>query len=199
MIAIIDYQMGNLRSVQKGFQYVGKNAIISKDPKEIIRAEKIVIPGVGAFGKAVYYLENLKLKDIIIEIVKKGIPLLGICLGKQLLMEKSEEGESSIGLGIIKGNVIRFEKGKKVPHIGWNQIKIKKTVPILKNIPDGTYFYFVHSYYAVPESTDNVIAVTDYEGEFPSIIGRDNIFGIQFHPEKSQEYGLEILKNFAEI
>ncbi|MFC1558949.1 imidazole glycerol phosphate synthase subunit HisH, partial [candidate division KSB1 bacterium] len=126
-------------------------------------------------------------------------PLLGICLGKQLLMEKSEEGESVEGLGLVKGKVIKFEKGKKIPHIGWNQIKIKKQVPILKNIPDGTFFYFVHSYYAVPDSPENVITATDYEGEFPSIVGRDNIYGIQFHPEKSQTYGLEILKNFAEL
>ncbi|MCK4966404.1 imidazole glycerol phosphate synthase subunit HisH [bacterium] len=199
MIAIIDYEMGNLRSVQKGFEHVGKDAVISGDPKEIIKAEKIVLPGVGAFAKAVYYLEKLKLKNVIIEMAEKGTPLLGICLGKQLLMEESEEGESAEGLGLVKGKVIKFEKGKKIPHIGWNQIIIKKQVPILKNIPDGTFFYFVHSYYAVPNSPENVITATDYEGEFPSIVGRDNIYGIQFHPEKSQTYGLEILKNFAEL
>jgi len=199
MIVIVDYQMGNLRSVQKGFEYVGKKAFISCEPKEIIKADKIVIPGVGAFGKAVYYLENLRLKECIIEMAQKGIPVLGICLGKQLLMERSEEGGEFKGLGLISGKVVRFSKGKKIPHIGWNQINIKKYVPILKNIPDNSFFYFVHSYYAVPESQDYIVAVTDYEGEFPSIIGNKNVFGIQFHPEKSQNYGLEILKNFAEI
>lgn len=199
MIAIIDYQMGNLRSVQKGFEFVGKNAVITGEPDEIARAEKIVLPGVGAFGKAVYYLEKLNLKKLVREMAGKGVPLLGICLGKQLLMEESEEGDPVEGLGLIPGKVIKFEKGKKIPHIGWNRITIKKEVPILKNIPDGTFFYFVHSYYAVPNSPDNVITVTDYEGEFPSIVGRDNIYGIQFHPEKSQQYGLEILKNFAEL
>jgi len=130
---------------------------------------------------------------------KKGIPVLGICLGKQLLMEKSEEGGESEGLGLIPGRVVKFSKGKKIPHIGWNQINIKKSVPILKNIPDNSFFYFVHSYYAVPESQDYIVTVADYEGEFPSIIGNKNVFGIQFHPEKSQNYGLEILKNFAEV
>jgi len=199
MIVIIDYQMGNLRSVQKGFERVGKKVFISGEPKEIIRADKLVIPGVGAFGKAVYYLEKLRLKECIIEMAQKGIPVLGICLGKQLLMEESEEGGEFRGFGLVPGRVVRFSKGKKIPHIGWNQIKIRKAVPILKNIPDDSFFYFVHSYYAVPESQDYIIAVTDYEEEFPSIIGNKDVFGIQFHPEKSQNYGLEILRNFAEI
>jgi glutamine amidotransferase len=130
---------------------------------------------------------------------KKGTPILGICLGKQLLMEESDEGGLFKGLGLIPGRVIKFKEGKKIPHIGWNQIEIQKDVPLLKNIPDNSFFYFVHSYYAVPVSDGYVIAVTDYEGEFPSIIGDKNVFGAQFHPEKSQELGLEILKNFAEL
>ncbi len=199
MITIIDYQMGNLRSVQKAFERVGKDAVISSEPDKIIGAENLVLPGVGAFGKAVYYLEKLKLKELIIEMAKKDVPVLGICLGKQLLMEESEEGSMYKGLGLISGKVIKFSEGKKVPHIGWNQINIKKKVPILKNIPENSFFYFVHSYYAVPDSSEYVISVTDYDGEFPSIIGNKNTFGIQFHPEKSQKYGLEILKNFAEI
>ena len=199
MITIVDYQMGNLRSVQKAFERVGVNAIISSDPDKIIKSEKLVLPGVGAFGKAVYYLEKLKLKKHIIEMAKKDVPILGICLGIQLLMEESEESPNYNGLGLIPGKVVRFPEGKKIPHIGWNQIEIKKDVPILKNIPENSFFYFVHSYYAVPQSGNYVITVTDYEGEFPSIIGNKNIFGIQFHPEKSQKYGLEILKNFAEM
>jgi len=191
--------MGNLRSVQKAFERVGKNAVISSDSDKIIGAEKLVLPGVGAFGKAVYYLEKLKLKELIIEMAEKDVPVLGICLGKQLLMEESEEGGMYKGLGLIPGKVIKFAEVKKVPHIGWNQINIKKKVPILKNIPENSFFYFVHSYYAVPDSSEYVISVTDYDGEFPSIIGNKNTFGIQFHPEKSQKYGLEILKNFAEI
>jgi glutamine amidotransferase len=199
MIAIIDYRMGNLRSVQKGFEKVGKKAFITSNQKEIVKSEKILLPGVGAFGEAVYHLENLKLKDCIIEMAKKGTPILGICLGKQLLMEESEVGGLFKGLGLIPVRVIKFKKGKKIPHIGWNQIEIQKDVPLLKNIPDNSFFYFVHSYYAVPVSDGYVIAVTDYEGEFPSIIGDKNVFGAQFHPEKSQELGLEILKNFAEL
>ncbi|MFC1562498.1 imidazole glycerol phosphate synthase subunit HisH [candidate division KSB1 bacterium] len=199
MITIIDYQMGNLRSVQKAFERVGKDAIISGEPDKIIKAEKLVLPGVGAFGKAVYYLEKLKLKDHIIEMAKKGVPILGICLGKQLLMEESEEGGTYKGLALIPGKVVKFSEGKKVPHIGWNQIEIEREVPILKNIPEDSFFYFVHSYYALPDSDEYVISVTDYNGKFPSIIGNKNIFGIQFHPEKSQKYGLEILKNFSEM
>jgi len=199
MICIIDYRMGNLRSVQKGFEKVGNSAFITNKSREITKAKKLVLPGVGAFGKAIDSIHELRLRNTILKMVSDGIPLLGICLGMQLLLEKSEESNRAQGLKLIPGVVKRFQSGKKIPHIGWNQINIKKSIPLLNNIPDGSYFYFVHSYFSHPADNEHIYANTDYEEEFPSIIGRDNIYGIQFHPEKSQDLGLQILKNFAEL
>lgn len=198
MIAVIDYGMGNLRSVQKGFERVGLDAIVTDDPKVIDDAHRIVLPGVGAFRDCMTNLENRGLIEPVLKGIEKGKPFLGICLGLQLLFEESEEFVLQRGLGVIKGKVVRFDSELlKVPHIGWNSIKKVGDCPVLKDVDDGSYFYFVHSYYVVP--ANNVTATTtEYGVEFTSSIARDNIFACQFHPEKSQEDGLKILKAFGE-
>jgi glutamine amidotransferase len=202
MIAIIDYQMGNLRSVQKGFEKVGHEAIITSDPRELERAEKIVLPGVGAFGDAIAEIKRRGLDDPIRHAVAVGKPFLGICLGLQLLFDVGYENGSHEGLGILPGEVVRFElpAGYKVPHMGWNQLAIRRPAPpLLKGLDDGVYCYFVHSYYVVPRDSAVVAAETSYPTPFCSMIWRDNLFATQFHPEKSQQSGLRMLKNFAEL
>ena len=201
MIAIVDYGMGNLRSVQKGFEKAGFEALVTSDPGKLKEGSGIVLPGVGAFGDAVYNLENRGLKGAVLEEVRKGKPFLGICLGLQLLFEYSEEGGSAQdgypqGFGIIEGAVLHLPRGVKVPHIGWNRIIKQKEAPLLQGVPDGSFFYFVHSYYARPKQ-DVVATTTDYGINFASCIWRDNIFAIQFHPEKSSGAGLKILENFG--
>ncbi len=201
MIAIIDYQMGNLRSVQKGFAKVGHEAIISSDPAVLEKADKIVLPGVGAFGDAMHELKRRDLVEPIRRIVAQGKPFLGICLGLQLLFEEGFEGGRHEGLGILPGKVLRFElPGEyKVPHMGWNQLMIRRPAPLLAGLADGTYCYFVHSYHVVPDDPQVIAAQTDYGGPFCSMIWRDNVVATQFHPEKSQADGLRMLKNFAEL
>jgi len=207
MIAIIDYGMGNLRSVQKGFQKVGQDAIITSDKKTILNAHKVVLPGVGAFADCMHNLGELDLIETVREVVKSGRPFLGICLGLQLLFDKGEEFGEHDGLGIISGKVVRFptdipdnaEELYKIPHMGWNRVSMKKDVPHLNGIPDGSYFYFVHSYYVVPSDESVIATTTDYGIEFVSSIWKDNVYASQFHPEKSQELGLRILKNFGEL
>ncbi len=198
MIAIIDYGMGNLRSVAKALEAAGAADVrITSDPKIISQADKIVLPGVGAFKEAMRELRRLGLiKAIKDNIFKK--PFLGICLGLQLLFSESEEGGKVKGLGIFPGIVRRFPDKLKVPHMGWNQIKVKKG-KILKNIPKNAYFYFCHSYYVVPKDKGLIAAATDYGKEFVSAIAKDNLFACQFHPEKSQASGLRLLKNFVKI
>jgi glutamine amidotransferase len=200
MLAIIDYQMGNLRSVQKGFEKVGYQAIITSDPEELRRAAKIVLPGVGAFGDAMAELRRRNLIEPIRETVNSGKPFLGICLGLQLLFDTGYEGGEHQGLGILPGKVVRFNlpHDYKVPHMGWNQLHIRRPAPILDGLAEGTHVYFVHSYYVVPEDPSVIATETDYGGPFCSMIWRDNIFATQFHPEKSQADGLRILRNFAE-
>lgn len=212
MTVIVDYGMGNLRSVQKAFESVGQKALVSSRAGDIISAEKIVLPGVGAFGNAMVELEQRGLTEPIIKFVNSARPFLGICLGLQLLFTESEEEGGHKGFNILAGKVKRFpdEEGLKVPHMGWNRIrktsigksceagKIKEC-PLLKDIADGTYMYFVHSYYAQPEDNTLTAAWTDYGIKFASMICRDNIYAVQFHPEKSQEMGLRILKNFARL
>lgn len=200
MIAIIDYQMGNLRSVQKGFEKVGHEAVVTSDAAELARAERIVLPGVGAFGDAITELRRRDLVGPIRDAVAAGKPLLGICLGLQLLFDVSYEGGEQEGLGILAGKVVRFDlpHDMKVPHMGWNQAIIRRRAPILDGIEDGTHFYFVHSYYVVPEDPAVIAIETDYGAPFCSMIWRDNLYATQFHPEKSQANGLRILKNFAE-
>ena len=199
MIIIIDYGMGNLRSVQKGFEKVGYDAVISSDPNEVRKADKVVLPGVGAFGDAMHNLREAGMIEAIEETVKAGTPFLGICLGLQLMFESSEEFGLHKGLGILPGHVKLFPPGLKIPHIGWNQAEIQKEDPILKDIPDGSSFYFVHSYYVEPSDPADITTLTEYGIRFASIASKDNVFGIQFHPEKSSAMGLRILKNFGEL
>ncbi len=203
MIAIVDYGMGNLRSVSKAFQSQGFPVSVTNDSKDIESASGLVLPGVGAFGDCVKHLSELGLTDPIKEFISSGKPFLGICLGLQVLFEESEESPGTVGLGILRGKVVRFprfEKEKlKVPHMGWNQIEIKKDVPVLEGIPNKSWFYFVHSYYAAPED-EGVIAVTSRYGfDFTAAVQTDNLFACQFHPEKSSTLGLRILNNFASI
>jgi len=199
MIAVVDYGMGNLRSVQKGFLKVGMDAIITDDPRLIADASHIVLPGVGAFKDCMQNLEDRGLVEPVVKGVKTGKPFLGICLGLQLLFEESEEFGSHNGLGLIKGKVVRFPRsGLKVPHMGWNDVHISRNSRLLDKSDEGTYFYFVHSYYVVPDE-DVTVTTTDYGRTFTSSIEKDNIFACQFHPEKSQEAGLKLLKRFGEI
>lgn len=191
--------MGNLRSVQKAFEKVGFEAQITDDPKKILEAEAIVLPGVGAFGAAMKRLEEAELIEPIRKSINSGKPYLGICLGLQMLFTESEEGGWYQGLDLIPGKVKRFAEGLKIPHIGWNQIKIKKEVPILKGIEDESYVYFVHSYYVIPEDKSIIATTTNYGADFVSMIFFDNVYATQFHPEKSQKIGLKILENFGRL
>ena len=199
MIAIIDYGMGNLRSVQKAFETVGAEAFVTQKAKEIGRAGKVVLPGVGAMPSAMEKLGALGLIPVIDRAIRDGKPFLGICLGFQLLFETSTEGGLTPGLGILQGTVERFSQ-LKIPQIGWNQLHIKNPAsPVLKGIKESANVYFCHSYYAQPKDPSIIAATTDYAREFVSSIYKDNVFGVQFHPEKSQAVGLKILKNFHEL
>jgi glutamine amidotransferase len=201
MIAIIDYGMGNLRSVQKGFEHMGHEAVVTSDAKAILSASKVVLPGVGAFPDCMRNLREYGLIDAVHTTVKSGKPFLGICLGLQLLFTESEEFGISKGLDIIKGRVIRFkiqDSTLKVPHMGWNSISIRRRPPALQDVPDNSHFYFVHSFHVVPEDKSVIATTTDYGFEFVSSIWKDNVFACQFHPEKSQALGLSILKRFGE-
>lgn len=199
MITIVDYGMGNLRSVQKAFEKVGSQAVISSQPEEIAQATKLVLPGVGAFRDAIQALKDQSLVEPILEQIHSGKPFLGICLGLQLLFETSYEDGEYAGLGVIPGKVVRFQDQPdlKIPHMGWNQIESTGPHPILAGIPEQEYFYFVHSYYVAPEEESVVAAYTDYGCRFASMVARDNIVAAQFHPEKSQSAGLKLLENFA--
>ena len=199
MITIIDYGMGNLRSVQKAFEWGGNPAQIAGRPEEVARADKLVLPGVGAFGKGMANLREKGLLAPVLDAAARGVPLLGICLGQQLLFSRGEEMGDHEGLGLLPGRVRGFPATLRVPHIGWNQAHIRRPSPILKGIPDGAFFYFVHSFYVDPEDPSDTVTTTDYGVDYASIVGRDRMFGVQFHPEKSQELGLRILKNFAEM
>jgi len=199
MIAIIDYGMGNLRSVQKALEKVNADAYITQKADAIAQAEKIVLPGVGAMHPAMEKLNELDLIPAIKTSINEGKPFLGICLGFQLLFESSDEGGSVEGLGILKGNVERFTE-LKVPHIGWNQLNMQSgNCSLFKNIPHLSYVYFCHSYYVKPANQSNIAATTDYGVEFTSSASHNNVFGVQFHPEKSQTVGLKILQNFKEL
>lgn len=194
--------MGNLRSVQKALERVGRAAELTQDPAEVRNAKRLILPGVGAFGAAMKNLERLGLIDAVRDYAHSGRPLLGICLGMQLLLTKSEEQGVFYGLDVIPGEVLRFPKpdaaGLKVPHMGWNLLRKTYDCPLLAGVPDGASVYFVHSYYTDPPK-DAVAARTDYGIEFCSVIGKDNIYATQFHPEKSGTVGLRILENFAAI
>lgn len=196
-IAIIDYGMGNLRSVQKGLEHVGFPAFITSRAEEILAAPGVVLPGVGAFADAMKNLRELGLVDVIHRVVQAGTPFLGICLGLQLMFSSSEEDGWHQGLDIFPGKVLRLPGGLKVPHMGWNQVRIRGESPLWHGIPDGTSFYFVHSYYVQAGDPRVVTGVTEYGIPFTSVAGRGNVFGVQFHPEKSSSLGLQVLKNFG--
>ena len=201
MIAIIDYQMGNLRSVQKGFEKVGFAAKVTSSADDILQADRVVLPGVGAFGDAINELRQRGLVDPIRQVIEEGKPFLGICVGLQLLFDCSYEGGQHEGLGILPGEVRKFDLPReyKVPHMGWNKAVVKRDAPILRDIAQGTHFYFVHSYYAVPADPGVTAIEANYHHPFCAMIWRDNLFATQFHPEKSQSHGLRLLKNFAEL
>ncbi len=201
MIAIIDYGMGNLRSVQKAFEKVGSAASITSDPNRVHEASKIVLPGVGAFEDAIAELRRLELVDPVLAALRAGKPFLGICLGLQLLFEVSHENGRHAGLGVIEGEVCRFDIPSEysVPHMGWNQLRIRRPAPILRGISNGAYFYFVHSYFVAPTNPAVVAAEADYPSPFCAMVWRDNLFATQFHPEKSQSQGLQLLRNFASL
>ncbi|MGE5314110.1 MAG: imidazole glycerol phosphate synthase subunit HisH [Acidobacteriota bacterium] len=196
MIGIIDYHLNNLRSVQKAFEKVGAEAFISDDPAALSKADRLLLPGVGAFGAAMENLRALGLDAFIRERAAAGTPLLGICLGMQLLFTRSEEGGDYEGFDFIRGSIRQFPSTVKVPHIGWNQIDIRREAPLLRDVKDHGFVYFVHSYYAQPEE-DVTLCTTDYAFPYASVVQKDRIIGIQFHPEKSQETGLRLLANFA--
>jgi glutamine amidotransferase len=202
MIAIIDYGMGNIHSVQKALEFYGAKTIITNKPKEIKSCEKIVLPGVGAFDDAIAELEKQGIIATLIEEIKNKKIFLGICLGMQLLFEESQEASMKKGIGILNGSVKKFEnkKGLKIPHIGWNQLnKVSGKCPLLKNIPVNSYVYFCHSYYAQPKNNSLIAATCNYGDDFTAVIWQDNIYGVQFHPEKSQLTGLKILENFVNL
>jgi len=206
MIAIIDYDMGNLRSVAKAFEKVGAPARITRDAGVIDNASHVVLPGVGAFRDCMRHLEEFNLINPILKSIKSGKPFLGICLGLQLLFDESMEFGCHQGLGLIKGSVVRFPVSTdseglelKVPHMGWNNVRFKKDSPLFKGIHDGAYFYFVHSYYTAPENPGVTLTTTSYGLEFTSAVEKDNIMACQFHPEKSQRVGLKMLKNFSAL
>lgn len=204
MITIVDYGMGNLHSVAKALEKVGAKVTVTSKAKDILKAKKLVLPGVGAFKEAMQELKRRRLVKPIIKYLEEKRLFLGLCLGLQLLFEESEEGGKIKGLGIVKGRVAKFSfplsNNLKIPHMGWNQIKIKNAIcPLLQGVPDKIYMYFVHSYYVEPANKSIVAATTDYGINFTSMIWKDNIYALQGHPEKSQKWGLKILKNFVRL
>jgi len=204
-LVIIDYGMGNLRSVQKAVERVGFSAPIIDDPDAVRRADRLILPGVGAFADAIDCLRRKNLVEPIIEFIRRGSPFLGICLGLQMLFDESFEDGRHKGLGIIPGTVERFDPNPpdgpriKVPHMGWNRIRIRGAAPVLDGVPDGSHMYFVHSYYVKPADPSVVATETDYGLPFTSMVWKDNLFATQFHPEKSQAHGLRLLLNFCRI
>jgi glutamine amidotransferase len=200
-IVIVDYGMGNLRSVQKGLEKVGQPAVITSDPNRIAEADKVVLPGVGAFRDAIARLHEAGMVEPLVHHIRAGKPFLGICLGLQLLFSKSYEDGESTGLDLFAGEVVRFpdRPGLKVPHMGWNQLHIRRPAPLLRGLADQSAVYFVHSYYVVPEDPSVIATETDYPTPFTSMIWQENTYATQFHPEKSQRIGLTILHNFAQL
>ena len=201
MIAIIDYDAGNLKSVEKALVSLGEEVLVSRDSSAILQADKVILPGVGSFGEAMNKLKEYGLVEVINKIVAKNIPLLGICLGLQLMFEESDEAPGVKGLGLLKGKILRIppKEGLKIPHMGWNSIDIKPQARLFKGIKNNSYVYFVHSYYLKADEEDIVAASTEYSVHIHASVESGNIFACQFHPEKSSDIGLKILKNFAEL
>ncbi|MCC8029616.1 MAG: imidazole glycerol phosphate synthase subunit HisH [Lachnospiraceae bacterium] len=201
MIAIIDYDAGNLKSVKKALAYLGEESIITREPEEILRADKVILPGVGSFGDAMEHLTELGLVPVIREAAERQIPFLGICLGLQLLFESSEESSGAEGLGILKGRIVRIpdREGLKIPHIGWNSLKLKHNGRLFAGFDGEPYVYFVHSYYLEAEDEQIVKASAEYSAHIHASVEQGNVFACQFHPEKSGAAGLRILRNFCEV
>ena len=201
MIAIIDYDAGNLKSVEKALLYLGEECVVTRDRNELLKADKVILPGVGAFGDAMEKLNKFGLVEVIHEIVKENKPFLGICLGLQLMFESSEEGPGVKGLGLLPGKIVKFPEkdGYKIPHMGWNSLHLQNDGRLFKGIPEETYVYFVHSYYLQAKEPEIVKATAQYGVTIHASVEKDNIFACQFHPEKSSKYGLKILENFAKL
>ena len=202
MIAIIDYGVGNLRSVEKAFHFIGSEAVVTSDRETILKADGVVLPGVGAFADAMESLRKAGMVEVVQEVVASGKAFLGICLGMQLLFDYSEEGGERVeGLGIFKGSIrqLPLDMDLKVPHMGWNSIKAKEDCPVFKGMPEKPYVYFVHSYYLTAEDRSLVAATTSYGIDFDVAVGQGKVFATQFHPEKSGDVGLQVLRNFAAI
>lgn len=203
-VTMIDYGGSNIRSVQKAFEFIGARVVVTADPEQVRRAKRVVMPGVGAFGPGMAALRERGLAVAVLSAVRNGVPLLGICLGMQFLFDESEEMGRHAGLGLLPGRVVRFqnrpllpdERALKIPHMGWNQISHEATHPLLAGVPQEAHAYFVHSYYCAPASQPDIVATSEYGGAFAAVVGRGRVFGIQFHPEKSQRVGLRILENY---
>lgn len=210
MLAIVDYGRGNLRSVQNGFRQIGAAAQVSDDPETISKADGVVFPGVGAFRDCMRNLTARGMDEALRQVIRDGKPVLAICVGMQVLLSESEEFGTTPGLDVVTGQVRRFpqlappapsatRQRLKVPHMGWNQLRLQRPCPLLHGLPERVYTYFVHSYYAIPAEPAVVVASTDYGVEFASVLWRDNLYATQFHPEKSQTWGLRILRNFVQL
>lgn len=206
-VTMIDYGGSNIRSVQKAFEFIGARVVVTADPEQVRRAKRVVLPGVGAYGPGMAALHERGLAEAVLSAVRNGVPLLGICLGMQFLFDESEEMGRHAGLGLLPGRVVRFqhqplmpdERGLKIPHMGWNQISHEAIHPLLAGVPEGAHAYFVHSYYCAPASQTDIVATSEYGGAFAAVVGRGRVFGIQFHPEKSQRVGLRILDNYSRM
>lgn len=201
MVAIIDYDAGNIKSVEKALQYLGQDVIVTRSDKEILSADAVILPGVGAFGDAMRKLQNYNLIPVIHQVIDHGTPFLGICLGLQLLFDESEESPGVKGLGILPGKIKRIPEGNglKIPHIGWNSLEFPKQGKLYVNLTNEPYVYFVHSYYLEADDPSIVVATTEYNVTIHASVEKDNIFACQFHPEKSSDVGLQILKNFLNV
>ena len=202
MIAIVDYDAGNIKSVEKALQHLGEKPVVTRDTEEIFKADKVIVPGVGAFEDAMKRMESYNLKEVLRDVAGKGTPILGICLGLQLFFERSDESEQNVeGVCLLPGEIVRFPEteGYKIPHMGWNSIEINPKSRLLRNIPNRSYVYFVHSYYLKARNEEDVAATTDYIVDVHAAAEHDNIFATQFHPEKSGEIGLQILNNFISL
>ena len=201
MIGIIDYDAGNIKSVEKALAYIGEETIVSRDPEVLLKADKAILPGVGSFGQAMENLHRYNLVPVIKDMVKNNTPFLGICLGLQLLFERSDETPGVEGLGILKGEILRIpdQPGLKIPHMGWNSLKYPNEGRLFRGIPEDSYVYFVHSYYLKAEDESIVTATTEYSTLIHASVESGNVFACQFHPEKSSDVGIQILKNFVEL
>lgn len=201
MIAIIDYDAGNIKSVEKALHYLGEEVVVTRNADEILGSDKVILPGVGAFGVAMEKIHSFGLEDTIYKVVEKKIPFLGICLGLQLMFESSDEAPGVSGLGLLPGKILRIPKNGdlKIPHMGWNNLKVKEGSRLFQELPENPYVYFVHSYYLKAEDESIVAATTEYGVNIDASVEKDNIFACQFHPEKSSTVGLQILRNFISL